>query len=89
MKLEFQDNELEALVNHNYIGKYKSYRSNTKLVHDLDKVIRFLAQAKDIVTVGAINSLGYHPLTNSQYSSVRVGYKTKYRLIFEEHDDRI
>ena len=89
MVFEFSDDELEALVYHRYIGKYKSYRSNTKFIRNLDKVIRFLEQAKDIKAVSVITSLAYEHLTNSPHSSVRVGYDTKYRLIFDEHEDKI
>lgn len=46
-------------------------------------------QAKDINVVSSITSLSYEPLKGSPYSSVRVGYDTKYRLIFEEHEDKI
>lgn len=89
MRFEYDDDELEALVNHRYIGKYKPYRSNAKLIRNLDKVMRFLEQAADIKTVATITSLAYESLTNSPYSSVRVGYDTKYRLIFQEHEDKI
>lgn len=89
MKLECNDDELEALINHKYIGKYKSYRSNAKLIRNLDKVIRFLTNAYNIQAVSAITSLSYEPLKGSPFSSVRVGYDTKYRLIFSEHEDKI
>lgn len=89
MIFEYIDDELEALVNHRYVGKYKSYRSNTKFIRNLDKIIRFMGQAKDINAVSCITSLAYEPLKNSPHSSVRVGYDTKYRLIFDEHEDKI
>lgn len=89
MNIEFIDKELEALVYHNYIGRYKAYKSNAKLIRDLDNVIRKLELAKNIAEVAANASLAYHPLTGSPHSSVRVGYKTKYRLIFDEHEDKI
>ena len=89
MIFEYIDDELEALVNHRYVGKYKFYRSNAKFIRNLDKVIRFMGQAKDINAISAITSLAYEPLTNSPHSSVRVGYDTKYRLIFDEHEDKI
>lgn len=89
MVFEYVDEELEALVNHRYIGKYKSYRSNAKFIRNLDKVIRYMAQAKDINELSGITSLAYKPLTGSPYSSVRVGYETKYRLIFDEHEDKV
>ena len=89
MVIEYVDDELEALVNHQYVGKYKPYRSNAKLIRNLDKVIRYIKQAKDINAVSVIRSLAYEPLTNTPHSSVRVGYDTKYRLIFIEHEDKI
>ena len=89
MKFEYNDEEIEALVNHKYIGKYKSYKSNAKLIRNLDKVVRYIEQAANINAVSSITSLAYEPLTSSPYSSVRVGYDTKYRLIFEEHEDKI
>lgn len=89
MFFEYIDDDLKALVNHRYVGRYKRYRSNAKFIRNLDKVIRFIEQANDINAVSAITSLAYESLTNSPYSSVRVGYDTKYRLIFEEHEDKI
>lgn len=89
MIIEYNDEELQALVNHKYIGRYKSYRSNAKLIRNLDKVIRYIEQAADIIAVSRIQSLAYEPLTGSPNSSVRVGYDTKYRLIFKEHEDKI
>ena len=89
MELEYKDEEIEYLVDHKYIGRYKTYKSNTKLIRNLDKVIRYIKQAADINAVAAITSLAYESLKNSPFSSVRVGYDTKYRLIFEENDDKI
>lgn len=89
MDFEYKDDEIESLVNHRYIGRYKKYRSNRKLIRDLDKVMRYLEDAKDINDVSRITSLAYERLTASFYSSVRVGYDTKYRLIFEEHENKI
>lgn len=89
MLCEFIDKELEALVNHRYIGKYKQYRNNAKLIRNLDKVIRYITQAGSIKVMSSITSLAYERLSNSPYSSVRVGFDTKYRLIFEEHEDKI
>lgn len=89
MVLEFDDEELEALVTHKYVGKYKSYKSNATLIRDLDKVIRSLRNATNINIVASIASLSYERLKNSPYSSVRVGYKTKYRLLFIEREDKI
>ena len=89
MLFDYINEEIEALVNHRYIGKYKSYKSNAKLIRNLDKVMRYIEAAADIKVVSRIPSLSYERLTNSPYSSVRVGYDTKYRLIFEENEDKI
>lgn len=89
MVFEFLDDELEALVNHEYKGRYKIYRSNAKLIKNLDNVMRYLDNAADINEVAAIGSLAYERLKGSPHSSVRVGYKSKYRLIFQEHEDKI
>ena len=89
MKFDYIDEDIESLINHRYIGKYKTYKSNAKLIRNLDKVMRYIEAAADIKVVSDTKSLGYHPLTNSPYSSVRVGYDTKYRLIFEENEDKI
>ena len=89
MIIEIFDKELESLINHKYIGKYKPYRSNEKFKRNLDKVIRFLINANDIIEVSKNYSLHYERLKGQPYSSVRVGYDTKYRLIFEEYEDKI
>ncbi len=89
MVIEFENEEIENLVKHKYTGKYKKYRSNAKLIRNLDKVIKFLSAAEDIVAVGSITSLHYEPLTGSPNSSVRVGFDTKYRLIFNEKEDKL
>ena len=57
MKFEFKDEEIESLVDHKYIGRYKTYKSNAKLIRNLDKVIRYIQQATDIKAVAAITSL--------------------------------
>ena len=51
MVIEFENEEIENLVKHKYTGKYKKYRSNDKLIRNLDKVIKFLSAAEDIVIV--------------------------------------
>ncbi len=89
MIIECADKELEELIKHKYIGKYKPYKSNAKLIRNLDKVIRYLEQAKDINEISTITSLAYEQLVNSPHASVRIGYDTKYRLLFNRHEDKI
>lgn len=89
MILEYIDEELEFLVNHKYIGKYKRYKTNAKFIRNLSKVIKHLEQAENIQVVSNITSLSFEKLKNSPHCSVRVGYDTKYRLILDLHDDKI
>ncbi len=87
--IEFENEDIKNLINHKYTGVYKKYKSSAKLIRDLDKVIRYITMATDIPSLHHINSLHYEKLTNSIFSSVRVGYDTKYRLIFLEGEDKI
>ena len=87
--IEYENEDIKNLIHHKYTGVYKKYKSSTKLIRDLDKVIRYITQSPDIPSLHYINSLNYERLTNSIYSSVRVGYDTKYRLIFLEGEDKI
>lgn len=89
MIIEYENDDIENLVNHQYTGDYKKYKSNAKLIRNLDKVVKYLKNATDINVISSITSLNYEPLTGSSNSSVRVGYDTKYRLIFHEQDDRL
>ena len=89
MIIEFENEDIENLIHHKYTGVYKKYKSAAKLIKDLDKVIKYLDMATDTNVLHRINSLHYEKLTNSIYSSVRVGYDTKYRLIFLEDGDKI
>ena len=89
MIIDYDNDEIKNLVNHKYTGEYRKYKSNAKLIRNLDKVIKYLESAEDIVAVGKITSLHCEPLTGSPNSSVRVGYDTKYRLIFNEKADKL
>lgn len=89
MVIDFENEEIRNLVNHKYTGVYKKYKSNAKLIRNLDKVIKYLVAAENITAVGNITSLNYEPLAGSCNSSVRVGYDTKYRLIFNEKEDKL
>lgn len=89
MIIEFENEDIENLIHHKYTGVYKKYKSAAKLIRDLDKVVKYLLMATDTNALHRINSLHYERLTNSIYSSIRVGYDTKYRLIFLEGEDKI
>ena len=89
MVIDYDNDDIKFLVNHKYIGCYKKYKSNAKLIRNLDKVIKYLESAEDIVAISKIASLHYEKMSGSEHSSVRVGYETKYRLIFDEKDDKL
>lgn len=89
MLIDYDNEQIENLIKHKYIDKYKKFKSNTKLIRDLDKVIKYLQNANDILTISRINSLHYEKLVESSRSSVRVGYDTKYRLEFYENEDKL
>lgn len=89
MRVEYENDEIKHLVSHKYTGEYKKYKSNAKLIRNLDKVISYLTSAEDILAISKITSLHYESLKGSPNSSVRVGADTKYRLLFKEREDRI
>lgn len=89
MLIDYENEDIENLVNHKYTGDYKKMKSSATLIRDLDKVIRYLTSAKDINAVSKIGTLNYERLQGNPNSSVRVGYRTKYRLIFFEENDKI
>lgn len=94
MDIEYDNEEIEAFIRHN-IAKSKYYRklrSNRTIRNDLDRVMRILQ------TVDSCDDLekGYKSLNYEQLkyglqgcSSVRIGFTTKYRLLFTEMQNRI
>lgn len=89
MIIEYENEDIKNLILHNYIGKYKKLKSSAVLIRDLDKVIRYIGIAKDIDSLSKIGSLHYERLKGCDNSSVRVGYNTKYRLIFHEEFNKV
>lgn len=60
-------------------------------MRDLSKVLRILYDAESIENIRDIQSLRYEQLKydRSGTSSVRIGYKSKYRMIFTECESEI
>ncbi len=58
---------------------------------DLDKVMGILRMAPNAISLSSYRSLHYERLKYnlSGLSSVRIGYKSPYRLIFREHRDKV
>ena len=93
LAIEFEDAELEALIyTHNSNDKrYRKLKSNAQFLRDLDIVWSILRSVSNTSELARFQKLHYEPLRYdlSGKSSVRIGFKSKYRLIFEEFDGGI
>lgn len=93
MIIEFEDEELKILIStHNSTDKrYKKLKSNMTFLRDLDKVMLILRSTKVVADLAKYQQLHYEKLKYelSGKSSVRIGYTSKYRLIFEEIENGI
>lgn len=93
MQIDIDDEELEAfiLTGNTKDKKYKRLKANKRFLIDLNKVMALLRKTESCALLGMYASLNYEPLKYnlSGFSSVRIGYKSKYRLIFEEHEGGI
>ena len=93
MQIYIDDEELEALI---LCGKavgsrYRKLSRNKTFLRDLNKVMSLLRTAPCTDSLKPIGTLHYEKLKYnfSGLSSVRIGYKTKYRLIFKEFENGI
>ena len=93
MKIDYDDEELRLLIE---CGKstdkrYKKLKSNGTFRKDLDMVMSLLNAASSTKELAFFAKLHYESLKYefSGYSSVRIGFTTKYRLIFQEFDGGI
>lgn len=70
---------------------YKKLSSNASFKTDLAKVLKKMKMVNNVSELKDIGSLHYEPLVGDLlgYSSVRIGYKSKYRLLFTEHEEGI
>lgn len=86
--IEFADKELETLIlNHKSNDKrYRKLMSNATFLRDLDVVWAILRGITHTSELAMFRKLHYETLRYglSGHSSVRIGYTSKYRLIFEE-----
>ncbi len=91
--IEYSDEAIESLIlYHNSDDKrYRKLKSNATFLRDLDGVMAVLRSVKNAHELIRFKKLNYEPLLYDREgtSSVRIGYKTKYRLIFEEFDGGI
>ena len=93
LAIEFADEELEALILYHKSNdkRYKKLKSNATFLKDLDGVMAILRAATNTSELEYFGRLHYEKLLHglSGLSSVRIGFKSKYRLIFEEFDGGI
>src|SRR5574344_678269 len=91
--IDYDDEELELLIK---CGKstdkrYKKLKSNGTFRKDLDMVMSLFKVVDSTSQLSDFAKLHYEPLKYGLqgYSSVRIGFSSKYRLIFEEFDGGI
>lgn len=93
MIIEIENEKLENLI---LYGKsedkeYRKLQCKKNFMKDLDKVMGILRMVPNAISLSSYRSLHYERLKYnlSGLSSVRIGYKSPYRLIFTEFEDGI
>lgn len=88
--IEYADIAIEEVITYHKSDdkRYRKLKGNATFWRDLDKVMAIIRSAKNTSELAYYRSLHYEPLKygRSGQSSVRIGYKSKYRLLFEEFD---
>ena len=91
--IEYADIAIEEVITYHKSDdkRYRNLKGNATFWRDLDKVMAIIRGATNTSDLEHYASLHYEKLKNdkSGLSSVRIGYNTKYRLIFEEFDGGI
>lgn len=94
LRIECEDIELSDLILRGRCTTnrlYKKLSSNASFKTDLAKVLMKMKMVNNVSELKDIGSLHYEPLVGDLlgYSSVRIGYNSKYRLLFTEHEEGI
>lgn len=93
MRIEYADEAVRALIEDGASDdrRYRKLRSNAAFHRDLRKVMAVLRSVVQTTELHAYRTLSYEALKHglSGRSSVRIGFTSKYRLIFEEKDGGI
>ena len=91
--IEYEDAAIEEIIIYHKCEdkRYRKLKSNARFLRDLDIVMAILRAVTNTSELSKFGKLNYEPLQYglSGYSSVRIGYTSKYRLIFEEFDGGI
>lgn len=93
MDIEYDNEEIEVFITKRIASTkpFVKYKSNRRLLKDIDKVMIILQRVNSCSDLARYAALHYEHLKYemSGLSSVRLGYDTKYRLIFKEVDGGI
>lgn len=93
MIIETDDKELAdfILYGRSEDKRFKTLQRSKTFIRDLNKVIFILRNAVNVSELHQHGKLNYEVLKGDRrgQSSVRIGYKSPYRLIFTEHDEGI
>ena len=91
--ISYNNKELEDLIlrGQSTDKLYKKLSRNKRFMFDLNKVMGILHSVSKISELYDLKSLHYEPLKYnlSGFSSVRIGYTSKYRLMFIEQEGGI
>ena len=93
MRIEFDNNEVRDFILYSrcHGRPYSKWKSNGQLRKDIDKVMRILSVANACNDLHNYKALNYEPLKYDKIgmSSVRLGFTSKFRLLFEELENGI
>lgn len=91
--IEYEDEAIEILIRTGRSNdkRYKKLVSNASFKRDLSKVMLIIRSVSNAKELGRFGQLHYEPLKYDLAGkySVRIGYNSKYRLIFEEFENGI
>ena len=91
--IEYEDEAIETLIKTGKSNdkRYKKLASNASFKRDLSKVILILRSVSNAKDLGRYGQLHYEALKYdlAGQNSVRIGYNSKYRLVFEEFENGI
>lgn len=89
----FEDTDLaDLIVRHKSRNKlYKKLSSNATFMHDLEKTMTIIRSVSNASKLYDFGSLNYEELKYNLKGchSIQIGFKTKYRLIVKEIDNKL
>lgn len=84
-----EDSDLIALLSGKCLGRYRKLRSDADFLNNLNQVKKILEQAGSVRDLSCYKRLHYEQLRHemSGMSSIRIGYKSPWRMVFRETDE--